>query len=51
MKVQKSIDGKTYVQKVFYSDPGFVYPIHKDGVKCRSALNIVVQCNDDDWIR
>jgi hypothetical protein len=51
MKVQKSIDGKTYVQKVFYSNPGFVYPIHKDGVKCRSALNIVLQCNDDDWTR
>ena len=51
MKIQKSIDGKNYVQKVFYSDPGFVYPIHKDGVKCRSALNIVLQCNDDDWTR
>jgi hypothetical protein len=51
MKVQKSIDGKTYVQKVFYSDSELVYPIHKDGVKCRSALNIVLQCNDDDWTR
>ena len=51
MKVQKSIDGKSHVQKVFYSDPGFVYPIHKDGVKCQSALNIVLQCNDDDWTR
>ena len=51
MKVQKSIDGKSYVQKVFYSESRFVYPIHKDGVKCRSALNIVLQCNDDDWTR
>jgi hypothetical protein len=50
MKVQKRIDGK-YVQKVFYSDSKFVYPIHKDGIKCRSALNIVLQCNDDDWTR
>ena len=50
MKVQKRIDGR-HVQKVFYSDSEFVYPIHKDGVKCRSALNIVLQCNDDDWTR
>ncbi len=50
MKVQKRIDGK-YVQKVFYSDSEFVYPIHKDGIKCRSALNIVLECNDDDWTR
>jgi hypothetical protein len=51
MIVQKSIDGKIHIQKVFYSESGFVYPIHKDGVKCRSALNIVLQCNDDDWTR
>ena len=50
MKVQKRIDGR-YVQKVFYSDSEFVYPIQKDGSKCCSALNIVLQCNDDDWTR
>lgn len=39
------------VQKAFYSDPGHGYRIHKDGFNCRSALNIVVSCNTDDWVR
>ena len=39
------------VQKDFYSDPGHGYRIHKDGFNCRSALNIAISCNDDDWVR
>ena len=38
-------------QKAFYSGSGFIYPIHKDGIKCKSALNIVIKSNKDDWIR
>ena len=39
------------VQKVFYSDPGHGFRIHKDGINCRSALNIALSCNEGDWVR
>lgn len=51
LKVQISADGSRLIQKAFYSDPNFVYPIHRDGIRCRSALNIVLDCSDDDWTR
>ena len=38
-------------QKVFYTEPGSGFTIHKDGVKCRSALNIALQANKGDWVR
>lgn len=49
LKIQRSVTGR--VQKAFYSDPGHGYRIHKDGFNCRSALNIAVSCNADDWVR
>lgn len=39
------------IQKAFYSDPGYGYRIHKDGLRCRSALNIALSCNAADWVR
>jgi hypothetical protein len=39
------------IQKAFYSDPGHGFRIHKDGLRCKSALNIAISCNDDDWVR
>lgn len=49
LKIQRSETRR--VQKAFYSDPGHGYRIHKDGFKCRSALNIAISCNPDDWVR
>ena len=49
LKIQRSETKR--VQKAFYSDPGHGYRIHKDGFKCRSALNIAISCNSDDWVR
>ena len=51
LEVQKNIDGTRLIQRAFFSAPGYVYPIHRDGVRCRSALNIIVDCNPDDWTR
>ena len=53
LEVQKNVDnmGTRWIQKAFFSSPDYVYPIHRDGLKCRSALNIIVDCNPDDWTR
>lgn len=39
------------VQKAFYSEPGHGFRIHRDGLRCRGALNIAISCNPDDWVR
>jgi len=39
------------IQKACFSSPGKGWVIHKDGVMCRSALNIALSCNDTDWVR
>ena len=39
------------IQKVFYSEPNHGFRIHKDGLYCKSAMNIVLSCNDNDWVR
>lgn len=46
----QTVDGRR-VQKAFYSEPGHGYRIHKDGIRCMSALNIAVLCNPTDWVR
>jgi len=51
LEIQVSSDKSKHIQKAFYSDPGYGFRIHKDGIKCRSALNIALSCNDDDWVR
>lgn len=53
LQIQKNtIDQvKIPIQKVFYSEPGYGFKIHKDGLYCKSALNIALQANDSDWIR
>ena len=51
LKLQRTKDKSRWVQKAFYSDTGYVYPIHKDGLKCMSALNIAVASNQGDWVR
>lgn len=40
-----------WIQKAFFSAPGHGFKIHKDGTRCRSALNIAIQANDLDWTR
>ena len=39
------------IQKAFYSEPNHGFRIHKDGLYCKSALNIVISCNSTDWVR
>lgn len=51
LKVQRTIDNTRQVQKAFYTTDGTIYPIHRDGLRCKSALNIAVECNDTDWVR
>jgi hypothetical protein len=51
LRVQRSFDKVYPVQKAFYSEPGYGFKIHKDGLKCRSAVNIVISCNKTDWVR
>lgn len=51
LKIQQSEDATRPIQKAFYSAPGHGFRIHKDGTRCRSALNIAISCNDDDWVR
>jgi hypothetical protein len=51
LRVQRSFDKVYPVQKAFYSEPGYGFRIHKDGIKCRSAVNIVISCNKTDWVR
>lgn len=40
-----------YNQKAFYTPAGCGFLIHKDGINDKAALNIALQCNDDDWVR
>lgn len=40
-----------WIQKAFYSPPSEGWKVHKDGVDCKTALNIAIQCNDTDWVR
>lgn len=51
LKIQKNSANTHYIQKAFYSEPGYGFRIHKDGMNCRSALNIVLSCNTSDWVR
>jgi hypothetical protein len=51
LKIQYNPDKDRLVQKAFYSAPGHGYGIHRDGLSCQSALNIVVSCNPGDWVR
>ena len=40
-----------YNQKAFYTPAGSKFLIHKDGINDKAALNIALDCNDDDWVR
>jgi len=40
-----------WIQKAFYSPVGKGWKIHKDGIDCKVALNIALQCNESDWVR
>ena len=51
LKVQRSKDGSYPIQKAFYSEPNHGFRIHKDGINCKSALNIALSCNHSDWVR
>jgi hypothetical protein len=51
LKVQYDPTKNRFVQKAFYSNPGYGVRIHKDGIQCRSALNIAISCNSTDWVR
>lgn len=49
--IRRGAAGVLPVQKAFYSESGYGFRIHKDGISCRSALNISISCNKDDWVR
>lgn len=48
--IQRGPTGRPSV-KLFRTTPGQNAPIHKDGLRARSALNICVDSNPGDWIR
>lgn len=51
LRVQWSRDGSRPIQKAFYSEPGHGFRIHKDGIQCKSALNVSLSSNPSDWVR
>jgi len=51
LQVQWFEEKNRYVQKAFYSESGYGMGIHKDGIQCKSALNIAISCNPEDWVR
>lgn len=51
LKIMWDHKNEKWIQKAFFSPPGHGFKIHKDGIKCRSALNIAIQANPDDWTR
>lgn len=51
LEVSYDPNSKSWIQKAFFSQPGHGFRIHKDGVRCKTALNIALQCNDSDWVR
>lgn len=51
LKVQFSNVDNKWIQKCFYSPPSKGWKVHKDGVNCKTAMNIALQCNDTDWVR
>jgi hypothetical protein len=51
LKVQYNHENNRLVQKAFYSNPGYGAKIHRDGIRCKSALNIAISCNETDWVR
>ena len=51
LKIQYDSSKDRLVQKAFYSEPGYGFRIHRDGIRCRSALNIAISCNPTDWVR
>ena len=51
LKVQYWKEESRHIQKAFVISPGNGLRIHKDGLKCKAALNIAIQCNEEDWMR
>ncbi len=51
LKVNYDPYKKMWIQKAFYSKPGHGWKIHKDGIQCKTALNIALSSNDGDWVR
>lgn len=51
LEIQYDPDQQRYIQKAFYSSPGYGCGIHRDGLQCNSALNIAISCNPGDWVR
>lgn len=51
LKIQYDSENDRYIQKAFYSEPNYGFRIHRDGIMCKSALNIAISCNDSDWVR
>lgn len=50
LDLQRGPTGRPSV-KLFRTSPGQNAPIHKDGMRARSAVNICVDSNPTDWIR
>lgn len=44
-------DLKIHHSKVFLTRPNVCYPIHKDGIDKKCALNVIISCNENDWVR
>jgi hypothetical protein len=51
LEIQYDPENKRYVQKAFYSEPGYGARIHRDGHRCQSAMNVAISCNDTDFVR
>lgn len=51
LKIAYDLKNDKWIQKAFYSPPSSGWKIHKDGIDCKCALNIALQCNETDWVR
>jgi hypothetical protein len=51
LKIKYDEKNKRFVQKYFVSEPNHGWRIHKDGINDSGALNIIITCNETDWVR
>lgn len=51
LKIRYDEKNKRYVQKYFVTEPNNGWRIHKDGINDSGALNIIITCNETDWVR
>jgi hypothetical protein len=51
LELSYDVENKKWIQKAFFVPPNDGWKIHKDGIACKTALNISLQSNESDWVR